>query len=290
MTLDQLKLFCAIVEHGSYRNAAKAMHRTQPAITNAIQTLETNLGLQLFSRDSYRPTLTTQGKLLHERAKRLVAQSYDLTLLAKTLSQGYEPILRIAVDMIYPSAELSSVLDKLHQDYPDLQLIIHQESLGGAIERLLNEEVDIAISEYLGHDQTIQAKQIYTVSMLPIVSQNYFRTHQKIFEDKNEIANCLQLVTMDSSRTREKFSFGVIETTRQWCVSSFQLKKELILNGIGWGRVPKFLLSEEELSSDLLIILDYPHTPVIKVPISAMIDSRKVQGPIVEKFWHLINL
>ena len=61
MKLDQLRAFIAVVESGSFRAAAEAIHKTQPSVSAAVKALEEQYGIVLLDRDSYRPTLTAQG-------------------------------------------------------------------------------------------------------------------------------------------------------------------------------------------------------------------------------------
>ena len=62
MTLDQMRVIKAVVEHGSILAATKILHKSQPAISNMINRLEAELGIPLFDRDSYRLKLTPEGE------------------------------------------------------------------------------------------------------------------------------------------------------------------------------------------------------------------------------------
>ena len=72
MDLAALKTFLAVAQERSFSRAAAKVHRTQPAVSQAIRRLEADLGEQLFDRSSKSGTLTDAGKVLHNYGQRLV--------------------------------------------------------------------------------------------------------------------------------------------------------------------------------------------------------------------------
>src|SRR5258708_30228763 len=72
MDLPSLRIFLAVAEERSFSRAAAKVHRTQPAVSQAIRRLETALGEQLFDRSSKSGTLTDAGRVLQNYGQRLV--------------------------------------------------------------------------------------------------------------------------------------------------------------------------------------------------------------------------
>jgi DNA-binding transcriptional LysR family regulator len=72
MDLSALKTFLAVAQERSFSRAAAKVHRTQPAVSQAIRRLEVDLGEQLFDRSSKTGTLTDAGKMLQNYGQRLV--------------------------------------------------------------------------------------------------------------------------------------------------------------------------------------------------------------------------
>ncbi len=72
MDLPQLAAFVAVVREGGFSKAAKALYRTQPAVSQIIQRLEREVGHPLFDRSSRRGVLTDAGQVLLEHAERLL--------------------------------------------------------------------------------------------------------------------------------------------------------------------------------------------------------------------------
>ncbi len=72
MDLAALKIFLAVAHERSFSRAAAKVHRTQPAVSQAVRRLEVELGEQLFDRSSKNGTLTEAGKMLQNYGQRLV--------------------------------------------------------------------------------------------------------------------------------------------------------------------------------------------------------------------------
>src|SRR5690349_20600900 len=72
MDLAALRMFLAVAQERSFSRAAVKVHRTQPAVSQAVRRLESDLGEQLFDRSSKNGTLTEAGRMLQNYGQRLV--------------------------------------------------------------------------------------------------------------------------------------------------------------------------------------------------------------------------
>src|SRR5438552_4091526 len=72
MDLNALKIFLTVAQERSFSRAAAKVHRTQPAVSQAVRRLETDLGEQLFDRSSKTGTLTEAGRMLQNYGERLI--------------------------------------------------------------------------------------------------------------------------------------------------------------------------------------------------------------------------
>ena len=72
MDLTALRMFLAVAHERSFSRAAAKVHRTQPAVSQAVRRLEADLGEQLFDRSSKTGTLTEAGRMLQNYGQRLV--------------------------------------------------------------------------------------------------------------------------------------------------------------------------------------------------------------------------
>src|SRR3979490_2592113 len=72
MDINQLEVFLAVAQEKSFSRAAESLHRTQPAVSQAIRRLETELGEPLFDRSSKDGTLTAAGRVLFDFAQQML--------------------------------------------------------------------------------------------------------------------------------------------------------------------------------------------------------------------------
>lgn len=66
LSFEQLLSFVTIVDEGSFRGAARKLHKSQPTISTAIQHLELNIGFPLFKREQKKAILTQKGARFYE--------------------------------------------------------------------------------------------------------------------------------------------------------------------------------------------------------------------------------
>ena len=147
MTLNQLKILCAIVEEGGFRAAAGSLNRSQSAVSLAIRKLEQELNLSLFSRDSYRPQLTAEGRTIYDKAHTVISKVDELTTLADRYSLGEEPELRLAISAMIPVDPILDVLNQIVQQAPATRLTLLIENMLGTMERL-DDDLRAVVAEF----------------------------------------------------------------------------------------------------------------------------------------------
>jgi DNA-binding transcriptional LysR family regulator len=149
ITLDQWAALVAVVEAGGYAQASQRLHRTQSTVTYTIQKLEDLLGLKVFEIRGRRAALTPAGEVLYRRGKALIEDAARLERSASSLAEGWEPELRLAVDMIFPTWLLLRALGEFGDAHPDVRIELIEAVLGGAEEALTEGRVDFVIGSHV---------------------------------------------------------------------------------------------------------------------------------------------
>lgn len=287
VSIEQLKLFIAVVESGSFRQAVTICHKSQPAISKAIQSLESQLNVKLLSRDAYRPTLTEDGLVLLKYAKQVLFAASQLQETAAFLNTGETNKLHIAIDDMIPIATLRPTLDMIATQYPTVEIEYTIETLGGGIDKLVHDQTDMAITENLGGYSNLESVPIYKTDMIPVATPAYVQSNKINFQDPNKLHLNRQIIVTDSSTTLPKYNFGLIENSQIWSVPNFALKKELILAGYGWGRLPLPLVDRELMNHELILIQER-HIQSKPVTISIIRKNDKKFGACADLFWHTV--
>lgn len=119
MDAEALETFLAICREGGFTQAARRLHRTQPAISRRIRLLEEELGAPLFERTARGPTLSQAGQTLRPHAERALAALRDAEAAVRALTAaGAGPLPLVCVGTL-ADARLSAVLKAFAAEHPD---------------------------------------------------------------------------------------------------------------------------------------------------------------------------
>jgi DNA-binding transcriptional LysR family regulator len=145
ITLDQWNVLVSVVESGSYSKAAERIHRSQSTLTYAIKKLESLLAVKVFELRGRKAVLTPTGELLYRRGKTLTEEAARLEHAAAELAKGWEPQVRVAVDIVFPTWLLLKCFADFARERPETHLELYETVLGGTEEALAKRSVEFAI-------------------------------------------------------------------------------------------------------------------------------------------------
>ena len=285
MTLEQLKMLVKIADAGGILAASEALHKTQPTVSVGIKKLEEELGLQILSRDSYRASLTPAGEALCQQARVILKQSEKLSDIAEHLAQGNEPEVRIAIEASCPLPLALEILDVCEKKFPGTQFNLMGDTLWGALERLQLGEADLAISPWFDENLDFESLPLTSVTLISVASPQFRDNLGKNKLMLDDLRDSVQVVVRDSSRNPPQHSFGYLTESRHWFVTDHFTKKEILLAGMGWGRLQEHLITEELASGRLvpLAIENYQSTMEVKICVARV--RGKPVGPVVKTLW-----
>ncbi len=265
MTLDQLIVLDAIVKQGTFRGAAEYLNKSQSALSHMLKKLESELDISLLSREEYRPKLTPAGEVFYRHTVRILRNIQDLKSVAKSLNAQQEAEILVAVSGIYPLDPLLKIISDLTREFPATHIRLSSENMGGAIEKLLEGTIDVAITSL--HDAPLDQLDVLplsTVIMCPVAHPDFEPARNKKINTITEMQSYAQIVVADSSAKSAKRDRGVLPGGLRWTVSDFSTKKSILLSNMGWGGMPEHLI-QAELANGTLVRLNvegYPPTPV----------------------------
>jgi DNA-binding transcriptional LysR family regulator len=146
ISLEQWRTLMAVVDHGGYAQAAQALHKSQSALTYAVQKLESVLGVKAFEIQGRKAILTLTGQLLYRRAKILLEEAVGLERATRALSAGWEAEVRLAAEVIFPSWLMLECLAAFGKESPHTHIEWYESVMGGTQELLLEGKVDLVIA------------------------------------------------------------------------------------------------------------------------------------------------
>lgn len=286
MTLDQLLTVEAIVSKGSFKGAADFLHKSQPSISMAIKKLEEEYQIVLFSRDEYRPTLSAQGKIFYEKAQTLLKEYRELESLATIMGRGVEAEIRVSIDAVSPLDLVLKFFRDFFKNYPDTKLTLQYEVLSGTIERLLDGDVDLAITPKPLMQEGLELKKITQAKLVYVISKDLLPKNAKV--DEKFLNQHSQIILADSARRIQKVTTGIVNKNKTVTVNDIAFKKELITQGLGWGGLPVGLIANEIKSKKVIHIeLKNIHDRFHDIYIVRLKNS--TLGPVTSKLWESMS-
>lgn len=178
MELFQLEAFVAVVREGGFSNAARALYRTQPAVSQLIRRLEDEIGQPLFDRSSRRGVLTDAGRVLLEHAERLLnfkQQALAAVADVQKLRRGRLVIAANELTCLY----LLPLLDEFHRRYPDVHLAVHRglaSRIPGAVRDFAAE---LGVVTYRPGDGSLESVVLYRDQLAFVVPRGHRFTRRR---------------------------------------------------------------------------------------------------------------
>lgn len=146
ISLEQWRALIAVVDHGGYAQAAAQLNKSQSTISYAVHRIEHLLNVSVLEVQGRKAQLTPAGRMLVRRARALIEEAERLERAAALAAAGWEPELRLAAEIIYPTWLLLDCLASLAEQQPELRIQLHESVLGGTAELLTSGRVDLAIA------------------------------------------------------------------------------------------------------------------------------------------------
>lgn len=288
LTLHQLRCFDAVVAHGNFQAAADQLCRTQSTVFAAVKSLEAQVGVRLLDRSNYRVSVTEAGRSFHGRVMVFLQEFGKLEIHATQLAMGTETQLRVVIGDLCPLPQTLGLLRNFFNDCPGTQLHLHFEAISGPWERLRDGDADLIFHHIDTTDSSLEYINLQTVKLIPVVAPDFLDFAITDAIALEQMRGYVQCVIRDSARHSEPRDYYVMEGVRSLTVSDQLMKKEIILQGMGWGHMPDFLIVDELRSGRLLSIAG-KHLRGGQAELVAARSRQIPHGPVAQWLWRYIQ-
>ncbi len=170
MDWDKLRVFHAVADVGSLTHAGEALNLSQSAVSRQIRGLEEEIGATLFHRHARGLLLTEQGELLFDATREIARQLETAAARIKDSKDDIFGELRVTTTIGFGTIWLAPRLDKLFQQYPDLNLDLN---LTESVLNLPMREADVAIRMKEPSQADLIRRKLMTVTMRFYASRDY---------------------------------------------------------------------------------------------------------------------
>jgi DNA-binding transcriptional LysR family regulator len=259
-TFDQLRIFLAVVDTGSFAAAGRKLNRAVSVISYGISNLEAQLGLPLFEREgTKKPKLTLAGQAVLAEVRSLSDGVDGLRAKVKGLLEGLEGEVSLVVDVMLPAERLAVILRAFNRQFPTVALRLHVEALGAVAALVLEGRADLGIAGPVAASAGgLEREAAGCVPLVPVAAPDHpLARAQKLMP--GAARDHIQLVLSDRSPLTEGRDFAV-NSTQTWRLADLGAKHALLREGIGWGNMPLPMV-EPDLIAGTLVRLMLPDLP-----------------------------
>ncbi len=172
MDLFQLETFLAVAEERSFSRAAARLHRTQPAVSQAVAKLETELGEILLERSSRDGTLTAAGEVLREYALKLLNLRNDAATALTELRELHRGRLNLAANE-YTCLYLLPLLDEYRRQNPRIKVAVQRALASRIPDEVLMHAVEIGVLSFKPDDPQVQSIVVYRDELSFVVNPKH---------------------------------------------------------------------------------------------------------------------
>jgi DNA-binding transcriptional LysR family regulator len=244
----RLKVFRTVAEHLNFRKAAEHLFLTQPAVTLQIKALEDDLGVRLFDRAANRVSLTPQGSLLLNYAKKIAALVSEAEQELGAEDGKVSGELSLGVSTTIAQYVLPRLLGAFLDEHPRVQFSLHSGNTGEIVQLLLDNKLSIGLIEGPARDRGIRTEP-FMQDELVLITPPAFES-DRLSRDRLVASSLLMREHGSGSRrvvemALEKAGFKLKSFRNVMNLDSTEAIKSAVEAGLGIGFVSRWAISKE---------------------------------------------
>lgn len=285
MDFGQVEAFVQVAAHRSFSRAAEALQLTQPSITARIQSLERDLGEELFERGGRGVRLTDAGLAFLAYAERILQTLREARDAVDEVSNGELGWLRLGSALTISTYVLPKILHVFRSQHPKANVSIRTGRSEQVLDMLLADEAQVGLVRSLTHPE-VEAVHLYDDEIVLVVNPEHpFAAAGKATV---QAAAGQPIVLFD----RASSYFGLIQSFfRQAGVvpnvamelDSLEATKRMVEQGLGTALVPLVTI-QRELEAGTLVKVDIVGSEPLKRPISLIYRRNRKASRTVQAF------
>jgi DNA-binding transcriptional LysR family regulator len=289
MNLHQLEIFRAVAERGSVSRAAEALFLSQPGVSLQIKALEKSLGLHLFEKHGRSLRLTEAGHELLKYSERIFALLDETRQVMEELGGAKRGTVKVAASTTAGIYVVPPALGAFHRANPQVKLTLDVVNRITAQERLLNDEVDLAVMGLIEHPQDLEVAAFAPNELVVIAAPDHPLTRRRQIP-LEALAGETLLLREQGSGTRTDVEAllaqrGINVSVMMELRSSGAIK-QAVTAGLGVAVMPLGAL-ELELLTQRVAVLDVVGFPVMRSWSLARRPGRRLSAA-AEALWQFL--
>ena len=257
MDTSSLRTFLTIAETGSFSTAAERLYLTQSAISKRVQSLENELETQLFDRVGRQTVLTPAGEIFFGRAQTILQQLEDSHREIDNLKGEVAGTLHIGTSHHIGLHRLPPILKRLNQQYPELTLDIHFMDSEVAYREVQSGKLELGIITIPNTDKPELNMRVTWDDPLEFVIGRNHPLAEQLKESGGKSVSVKELAAYNAVLpARNTYTRQILESAfartghhihTNLSTNYLETIKMLVAVGLGWGILPRTMLTRELL-------------------------------------------
>ncbi|ART80951.1 DNA-binding transcriptional regulator OxyR [Oceanisphaera avium] len=257
MNLRDLEYLVALSQELHFRKAAEKCFVSQPTLSGQLRKLEEELGVILIERTSRSVLLTPAGLAVTAQAKRILAETKELTDIARTYRDPMSGELHLGLIPTVGPYLLPHIIPSLKLHFPELQLYLHEAQTHTLLKQLADGELDCLMLAELDHMESFASVPLYHEPMLlALPSDHAWAKRQSV--SLSELKGEKLLMLEDGHCLRDQamgycFAAGIGEDTH-FKATSLETLRNMVAAGSGLTLMPELAITAQHLDGNICYI------------------------------------
>lgn len=267
--IDRIRSFIAVVDTGSFTQAARYLRLSKSMVSIHIKALETELGVSLLNRNTRRFTLTETGEILYQDFRQVLMQleqTLDKARLGQQELQGY---LRLSSTSEFGEYYILPLLNQFMQLHPQLQI---QYMFNSSIDDLINHKLDLAIRLGTLKDSNYRHRKLadYTIKLVasPLLLQKFSLENSEDLSTLPYLANSNLRHSKLSHDVKLNALFSQLHQNSFFETNTIAALKKMAINHAGMTILPQWYIKEELAKGELIAL--FPELPLLSQSVNVI--------------------
>jgi DNA-binding transcriptional LysR family regulator len=279
--LSLFRTFVRVVEAGSFTAVARDLNTSQPTVSRQVAALEEHLGCLLVQRTTRALTLTDDGQVLYEHARRTLEAALEAESSVGQRRGKPSGRLRLACSVVFGRLHVVPRLLRFRELHPEIDVAL---VMNDGFTDLVEEGIDLALRIGEPRDSSLIARRVGTTRRVVLASADYIaRRGLPTHPDDLRRHDCIVYDRLLTGATWPFVTPGgpvAVPIDGPLHVNNTEAVRAAILHGLGIGYVPSWHFVDGEIESGrLVVLLREFETP--QQPIHAVYPSRRYLAPKV---------
>jgi DNA-binding transcriptional LysR family regulator len=253
LTLEEARTLVVFSKQGTISKTASLLKKSNSAIVYTLDSIESKTELPIFNRTAYRTTLSTEGFRILEGCKKMLEASRDLNNLCHVLANGWESDLKLIIEGVVPLEPILKTIKSISKKEIPTRFHVLAEFLGSVENSFLENEADLMISVLTPTKVPLESIALEEVPAFLVAHCDHSLVQG---DQKNSVKQMSEfpILTVRGSSPQLSMSTSQIESLSTIQLNDFNSKKLAIMNGLGYGWMPEYLIENELRSGQIKLI------------------------------------